>query len=207
MCQDKSCKVIQFDTKNQQLTFIDIEKSDSKQNQNYKALCSLPADSDLFGSSAIYTCQCPPTFGYENCTKTTYVPPEPVNPGTTLCESKNDEIVLRSSPESGEIIFIDHALYGRPLYLQGSLLPGPMEDCPNDLYAKSVNEYCVSANALAAVTYWCQGKQVCTFNTSFLLDTPVLGKNYYIASLGARMTYSEAVSACQSSGHSLALVR
>ena len=210
MCQAKSCKAIQFDAKNQQLTFIDIERADQKQNGSYIGLCSLTAESDFPDSSTIYTCQCPPTYGYENCTKVTYNPSDPVNPGTTLCESENEEIVLDSRQDyngSSEIIFIDHALFGRPFYLQNSLLPGPMAECPTYLYAKSVDEYCVSANALAAVTYWCQGKQICKFNTSFLLDAPVLSKNYYVANLGERMTYTEAVATCQSAGHSLALLR
>ena len=202
LCQDENCKVIQYDAKNQQITFTDIAESDQKQNQIYKALCSLPADT---GSAAIYTCQCPQIFGYENCTKTIYNPADHFNPGTTLCESENEEIVLQAG--TNEIIFIDHALFGRPFYLEKSLAPGPSGTCPKDLYANSADEYCVSANVLAAVTYWCQGKAMCAFNTSLLMDAPVLSKSYYVANLGARMTYTEAVAACQSAGHSLALIR
>ena len=45
------------------------------------------------------------------------------------------------------------------------------------------------------------------FTTDMLTDAPDLGKNFYVANLGAKMTYTEAVTACHSAGHSLALLR
>ncbi len=45
------------------------------------------------------------------------------------------------------------------------------------------------------------------FTTDMLTDAPDLGKDFYVANLGAKMTYTEAVTACHSAGHSIALLR
>ena len=61
----------------------------------------------------IYTCQCNENYGYENCS-----PAEPpinsISAGKVYCQT-NDQISLSSAEES-HIIFIDHAVFGRPKF-------------------------------------------------------------------------------------------
>ena len=61
----------------------------------------------------IYTCQCNENYGYENCT-----PADPpingINAGNVYCQIV-DHILLDSADKS-HIIFIDHAVFGRPMF-------------------------------------------------------------------------------------------
>ncbi len=39
------------------------------------------------------------------------------------------------------------------------------------------------------------------------MEAPVVTKDFYVANLGVKMSYSEAAAACHSAGHTLALLR
>ena len=57
-------------------------------------------------------------------------------------------------------MFIDHASYGRPFWLETVGVDPTF--CPEESFAGSLGKpYCVASNALAAVLYWCQGKEGC----------------------------------------------
>ncbi len=205
LCQsNSSCKAIHFDRSTNELTFTDVDETTLSDDHKYVGLCSIAKDvADDF--PLIYSCQCEQDFGYENCTDTVYDPELSVQPGITLCQSDNHNVELNSG-SSTHIIYVDHVAFGKPFYQEKSL--SPHQKCPKDYYAKSNEEYCVAGNSLAAVTYWCQGKKSCNFTTDMLLDAPVVpSKDFFVANFGAKMSYIEAVAACHSAGHSLALLR
>ena len=60
----------------------------------------------------IYTCQCNAGYGYENCTKVEEEPIDGIYAGATYCQT-SEEILLDPRSED-HIIFIDHAVYGKP---------------------------------------------------------------------------------------------
>lgn len=110
------------------------------------------------------------------------------------------------SGRNTSIIFVDHVTFGRPFFMPKSLSV-QQQACKEEMYAESEDDYCVASNALAAVIYWCQGKKSCSFKTDMLMESPVSAKEFYVANLGAKMTYSQAAATCISAGHSLALLR
>ena len=58
------------------------------------------------------------------------------------------------------MVFIDHASYGRPFWLETAGVSPTF--CPEEAFAGILGkEYCVASNTLAAVLYWCQGKEGC----------------------------------------------
>ena len=58
-----------------------------------------------------------------------------------------------------QVVFIDHASYGKPLWLETAGVDPA--NCPHSAFAGNEFEYCVASNALAALMYWCQGKEGC----------------------------------------------
>ena len=68
---------------------------------------------DAEGEDMIYTCQCKPNYGYENCTEVKDIPINGINAGNTYCMTQ-DQVVLDSTDDSQYIIFMDHVVYGRP---------------------------------------------------------------------------------------------
>ena len=73
----------------------------------------LPSNED----ELIYTCQCKNNYGYENCTEVKEDPINGINAGNSYCQSDVLEISLEQSgiDDSMYIIFIDHAVFGKPL--------------------------------------------------------------------------------------------
>ena len=123
-----------------------------------------------------------------------------------LVQSTEKNVEMDSGSDTS-IIYVDHVAFGKPFYKEKSFnLP---KVCPKENYAKSNDEYCVASNSLAAVTYWCQGKKKCNFTTDMLIDVNdvVPSKDFFVANLGTKMSYTEAVAACHSAGFSLALLR
>ena len=114
----------------------------------------------------IYSCQCKEDFGYENCTEAGDIV-NSVNPGATYCLQANDNYVSLSGSDMA--IFIDHAVYGRPFFLENSLT-NIGEDICLGYHAESNSEYCVASNTLAAMTYWCQGKTDCLVDFDLIVD-------------------------------------
>jgi hypothetical protein len=75
-------------------------------------------------------------------------------------------------------------------------------------------QYCVAANSLAAVTYWCQGKTRCEFSPELLLETGYGKTNsgnsiFYIHNFGQPVKdYLEAAQGCSSDNlGTLAMIR
>ena len=58
-----------------------------------------------------------------------------------------------------KVVFIDHASYGRPFWLETAGVSPTF--CPEESFAGTEKSYCVASNTLAAVLYWCQGKEGC----------------------------------------------
>ena len=139
-------------------------------SSHYGALCYVKARNRLTeaststGSRYMYTCRCPDGFGYENCTA---APGEYHSDGFTYCQLGAHSVEIAAA-DPGHVLFIDHASYGRPLF--ASNVDSVREYCPDEAFATDPSDYCVASNTLAAVTYWCQGKEECHFATEFLLD-------------------------------------
>ncbi len=76
-----------------------------------------------------------------------------------------------------QVLFIDHAVFGRPF--AGELSSTSATRCPSELFAANEEQYCVASNTLAAVIYWCQGKQECTFSHSMITDIGDGAKNFF----------------------------
>ena len=70
---------------------------------------------DAEGEDMIYTCQCKPHYGYENCTEVKDTPINGISAGHTYCMTK-DQVNLPITDDSQYIIFIDHVVYGRPKF-------------------------------------------------------------------------------------------
>ena len=69
---------------------------------------------DTGGEEMIYTCQCDPNYGYENCTEVKEDPISGINAGNTYCMTNKDVVLGREHED--HIIFIDHVVYGKPKY-------------------------------------------------------------------------------------------
>ena len=142
---------------------------------------------------------------YAGCTQScVFMPTVNAFSGVTYCQSAETNVELNSGSDTS-IIFVDHVTFGRPFYMEKSLTSD--KHCSREMYAKSNDDYCVASNALSAVIYWCQGKKRCSFTTDMLIEAPMMAKDFYVANLGAKMTYSEAAAACNSAGHTLATLR
>jgi len=82
-----NCKVMHYDDK---ITF----RASNSDWVEFHALCSLNNKSDM-ESSLIYTCQCPLTFGYENCTDASQYEGV-INPGFTYCQSGQTDVEINA---------------------------------------------------------------------------------------------------------------
>ena len=106
---------------------------------------------------------------------------------------------MQASPGSSNVVaIIDHVLFGRPFYMEGSDISGPtpISACPKNLYAERPEEVCVVRNALAAVIYWCQGKDKCEFS-KYNLEDAAKFKQYFLAKRSSSLNgYEEAAAAC-----------
>ena len=131
------------------------------------------AQAEDIGRDFMYTCQCQHLFGFENCTNA-----DSNNGGTSYCHNSTaTESFSMTSDSDDYVLIVDHAVYGKPFYMEGSFSDGiggigggAKRNCPSNLYADLPDEYCVAANTLAALIYWCQGKRRCTVPFDYLTD-------------------------------------
>ena len=187
-------------------TLMDVDCSISN---DFGAMClhfeqnklqEIQQDIDKQGASSnyMYTCQCPYGFGFENCTKASDEQ-RAINPEITFCKDKERDITLKPDADN-KVIAIDHIAYGRPFRQQGSF---PFTGvCQAEDFAQNEEEYCVSPNALAAVTYWCQGKSECRFNLDDL-DQMMESKEFEVPESNAE-SFFQALQECEHRDSALA---
>lgn len=136
---------------------------------------------DIVTDGLIYSCQCLKNTGFENCTSA------PDEATTTFCFNTENSTDIEMQTVSEGVIIIDHAVYGKPFFLNGSFKPpfgdiggGASKNCPEQLFAEDETEFCIAYNTLSALMYWCQGKRYCRVPLQFIEE---LGssKSYFVA--------------------------
>ena len=195
-----------------------VRSANCRERTGYYALCqTLVLSATVYTTSRlsevpeweyIYSCQCPQGFGYANCLEVAEVPSGQQDPGLNHCQVQDKEVTL-PAPDSlglteGHVLFIDHAMFGRPFFQKGAFSRDQSEYaiCLEAFYAQGISDYCVSSNTLAAVTYWCQGKQSCSFDLGLLLEAAE-HKEYFIVNPADR-GLDGAARGCGDKGGSLA---
>ena len=81
-----------------------------------------------------------------------------------------------------------------------------LKQCKKEFYATIDDDVCVARNSLAVVTYWCQGKHKCEFQTSDL-EAAATYKEFFVPEVSNIKNFDEAKNICHKSGGSIALVK
>lgn len=176
---DMKCEVIFKDTFELALVPCTLEGF-------FVPLCILertPPEPDTKEDQFIYTCQCQNGFGFQNCKNTSSGTDGSVYPGKTFCQvqkgSASESSFTLNADSPDKVIIIDHVAYGRPFYMNQSLTGAASYTCRSTSYAQNSNEYCVASQSLAAMIYWCQGKNRCEINSTLFQESTNY-KEYFI---------------------------
>ncbi|XP_040580537.1 adhesion G protein-coupled receptor L3 isoform X2 [Lepeophtheirus salmonis] len=115
-----------------------------------------------------------------------------------MCVTDQHQVSL--GDEIGQnIIYVDHAVYGRP-YLSKNHLD-TMIGCTESMYTDDKVQVCILGNTLSLMKYWCQGKKSCVFDSKSL-EHPSTKRTVFYPEATAT-SYTEAIKICKINGASI----